>query len=174
MPFCGDSLDDILANAMADSLQLKYTVKEFEERKSKPVPIIPVGEENGIIYLGSLKLQLAPRLKALYLLLLRHPKGIELKAIENDYLSELNSIYNGLCEGDCENGGEKLDRTYNLKAIPKNKCLINEHITELEKNNGDINLSSCKISGGERQPYTILSIYKLYKETIPLIKIGEL
>ena len=171
VPLCGDALDDIFANAMVNALRIYYSEKEFEERRNKPISIIPIRENDGDIYLGTLKLELSPRLRALYILFLRHPKGVALKAIENDYLTELNQLYNKFREGNSTKGVKKGDIPYNLKAIPKNKCLINGQITKLEKENGGINLSSCKIYCGESQPYTILSAYR---ETIPSVEITEL
>lgn len=103
---------------------------------------------------------LDPDYKAFYILLVNHPAGLRVKDLQSDYLEEFLSIEKSVQRKRAKSYKQKQqDASVDLaKRAPKYRVEINKAITELEKKNGNVNLSSCKVFGGKGKPYAILSL----------------
>ncbi len=160
VPFSGDPLDDLLASVQVSAEQMGYSEQEFNQRL-EDYNIVRIRVEGTRIMLGQYVLdELDPACKAFYILLVRHPEGLKLKDLQSDYLEEYLSIKETVGRKRAESRKQK-DATVDLaKQGPKYRIKINQAITKLETENGDVNLSSCKIDGGEGKPYAILSLLR--------------
>ena len=83
-----------------------------------------------------------------------------MKDLQSDYLEEYLSIK--------ETVRRKRAKSKKLQHVsvdlaeqgPKYRNKINQAITKLEEENGEVDLSSCKIEGGDGKPYAILSLLR--------------
>lgn len=93
---------------------------------------------------------------ALYQLFTRHPQGIFLKEINNDYRGEFIKIYNNICTSD-----KKKQKLEELLNSPDYRETINDKISELNTELKSANVSSGFFVRQEKkkatdQPYSIL------------------
>lgn len=159
VPFSGDPLDDTIASALIRAEQLGYSEEEFNQRLEnyKDVKIVVDGTR---IMLGQYELEdLDPSCKAFYILMVRHPEGLRLKDLQSDYLEEYLSIKETVRRKRAKS--KKQHASVDLaEQGPKYRIKINDAITKLEEENGEVDLSSCKIEGGDGKPYAILSLLR--------------
>ena len=160
VPFSGDPLDDTIASALIRAEQLGYSEEEFNQRLEnyKDVKIVVDGTR---IMLGQYELEdLDPSCKAFYILMVRHPEGLRLKDLQSDYLEEYLSIKEAVRRKRAKSKKQQHASVDLAEQGPKYRIKINDAITKLEEENGEVDLSSCKIEGGDGKPYAILSLLR--------------
>lgn len=154
-PLNGDPLDDIIARLYAEGTEKGYSKEEITMRLHKVPEVAEVTLIDSDIIINGIALShLKPSVRAFYILVARHPEGIEkekypgglLKDGFRKYLDEYESILNEL-KGACEKS--VFDKSkFNIDSrFPHYRDKVNKTIKEVEDNNGGLNLSSCKVVG---------------------------
>ena len=160
VPFSGDPLDDLIASVQIGAELEGYSEEEIKQRleNNSNVEITVIGTE---IMLGRYALEdLDPSCKAFYILLVHHPAGLRLKDLQSDYLEEYLSIKETVQRKRAKSKRQQDVSVDLAKQGPKYRSKINQAITKIEEENGGVNLSSCKIFGGDGKPYAIRSLLR--------------
>ena len=111
-----DRLEDLQASQLLDVIAAASRLLEAESPVQAP-PLLITGSYR--IFVGSLsgpEIRMRPMVKALFLLMLRHPEGILLKDIA-DYEPELSHFYSAVsCSDSPERIASSLQRLINLES----------------------------------------------------------
>lgn len=155
-PLGGDPMDDKIAQLCAALSEEGYSKREIQKRLKEDPEVAEVTLTDSDIIINGIPLngRLIPSVRAFYILVARHPEGIEkekdpegvLKDSFCKYLDEYKSIHDEL------KGIRKkkvLDKSrFNIDSrFPRYRDIVNDAITEVEEENGGLNLSSCKVVG---------------------------
>lgn len=155
-PLCGDPLDDLRAQLMAKAEEAGFSKEEISQRLKEEPHVAEVVLSESSIKVGGHELEhLNPSVRAFYILVARHPEGI---VKEEDPESILKGSFRDRYLAEYKDILSKLERSRKAKKsngikfdldsrFPHYRNDVNNAITAIEKANGDLDLSSCKVFG---------------------------
>ena len=157
LPLCGDPLDDLRNQLIAKANELGFSNEEINRRlKEEPHLAEVILSESDITVDGYKLKRLNPSIRAFYILVARHPEGIEKEvdpqgrlneSFQHKYIKEYKDIFNKLERTRKEKEGSK-GRSFDLDSrFPRYRNDVNKAITAIEEAHKKLNLSSCKIVG---------------------------
>ena len=151
-PLCGDPLDDLRAQLVAKAEEAGYSKEEIKRRLGKEPYLAEVVLTGSDITVDGYKLErLNSSVRAFYILVARHPEGIEKKedprgllkgSFQERYEEEYKAIFNSLTSI------RKKRATISLDArFQRYRDDVNKAIKSVEEAHGNLDLSSCKVVG---------------------------
>jgi hypothetical protein len=143
-------LDDLRAQLVAKAEEAGYSKEEIKRRLGKEPYLAEVVLTGSDITVDGYKLErLNPSVRAFYILVARHPEGIEKKedprlkgSFQERYEEEYKAIFNSLASI------RKKRATISLDArFQRYRDDVNKAIKAVEEAHGNLDLSSCKVVG---------------------------
>jgi len=175
-PLAGGPLDDKIAQLYAAASEDGFSNEEIQKRLKADPEIAEVTLTDSDLIINGIPLngRLIPSVRAFYILVARHPEGIEKESDPKElvkdsfckYLDEYKNIHDELT------GIRKkkvLDMSrFNIDSrFPRYRDIVNDTITEVEEENGGLNLSSCKVVGTRRLSISAKVIDRVGLHTVP-------
>lgn len=173
-PLNGGPLHDKIAQLYAAASEEGFSKEEIKKRLHEDPEVAEVTLTDSDISINGISLgRLNQSVRAFYILVARHPEGIEKEKDPNGlvkdsfgkYLDEYMSIQDEMIG---IRGKKVLDKSeFNIDSrFPHYRNQVNNAITKVEEENGGLNLSSCKVYGTQCWKITAKVIDRVVLHTV--------